>query len=76
MTGKDLKGIRTKAGLSAKFLATELGISPMTWSKYETGKIPVPRPVYLATRYLCQPVRVTAADQLVQALKEALEEAK
>ncbi len=72
----DLRALRTRAGLSAKFMATELGISPMTLSKYESGKAPVPRSVYLATRYLCQPVRATRADQLVQAIKEALEEAK
>ena len=77
MKGPDLKALRQRSGLRGYELAKLLELSPETISRYETGKVPVPKTVELATRYLCQS-SLSAADPpevaLVKALKTLLKD--
>jgi transcriptional regulator with XRE-family HTH domain len=47
-----LKGARQTLGLTYAAFAIELGINKGTLSRYETGKLPMPRTVELAVRGL------------------------
>ena len=44
MTEKELKRYREKLGLSQAELAAQLGVHPMTVSRWERGMVQVPEP--------------------------------
>ena len=75
---EELRALRTEAGLKSGELARQIGVAPVTLSRYENGKAEVPMPVLLATRYVCEKKVIgasPAAERLVAAMKEALNDA-
>lgn len=78
MKGAELKALRAGAGIKSKDLARALGLHPASLSRYENSEDSVPKAVELGARYLCEPLRlaqITPAERLVDALREALNEA-
>ena len=74
MLGHELRDLRKAAGFKSNELAAMLDLDPSTLSRYERGRIPVPVPVALAARHLCQQQASSpAGERLIEALKEALE---
>lgn len=53
LTGKELKFLRKRLGLSGAELARRIDIAHETLSRYENGKLSTPRSVELLVRYMC-----------------------
>lgn len=76
MTGKEFRAIRLSLGLKGYEMADRLGITPPTVSRYEKERLPIPRVVEYAAKYLANGhvVQDGPEKRLVQALKEVLHE--
>jgi predicted transcriptional regulator len=72
MLGDDLRELRSAAGLKAQDLARALDLSPVTISRYECGRSPIPTVVALAARHVCQKgvVQTSAAERLAEVIRE------
>lgn len=76
MEGEELRALRVEAGYKSKDLADLLGITATTMSRYERGRLPIPKLVQYASRYVCetQLARPSPGDRLVSVLREVLNE--
>ena len=52
MTGKEVQRLRTRLGLKQTELAAQLGVHPITISKWETGVHVIPEPAAKLLRLL------------------------
>jgi transcriptional regulator with XRE-family HTH domain len=53
--GSAFRDLRRGSKLSGRELASLLGVSAETISRYENNHKPIPKTVQLAARYLCEP---------------------
>lgn len=76
MTGEEFRSIRLSLGLKGYQMADALGIAPATVSRYEKERMPIPRVVEYAAKYLVngKAAAPVPAERLVSALKDALRE--
>lgn len=54
MTSDDLKRWQERHRYTGKHLAEKLGVNPMTVTYWRSGRVPIPKPVSLALKWLAR----------------------